>query len=159
MIQRKKSLRQYSLEKRQREGRPIFDRKQPYTAPTRKPAVGRGKALQAQKQPTKRAPAPPRKALRRQSKRMAREMDAYHGQRAVFLQRYPICAACLTRGINPAPAVQIHHARGRIGKLLRDERFWIGTCAECHDWIHQNARAARELGLLAPASEFNVYPR
>lgn len=106
VIQRKKSLAQYSREKREREGKPLY-------ALQSKPAVGRHPSAQAKKHALPCASAMPKKALRRQSKRMGREMDAYHGQRAVFLQRFPVCGACLARDLTPTASAQIHHSRGK----------------------------------------------
>lgn len=132
----RKSLSQYCREKRERQG------KAPYRWPKPKPGT----------------PQTPRKAIRQQSTAREAEMSAYNGQRMIFLARYPVCVACLTRDINPAPSAQIHHLRGRVKKLLRDERFWLAVCASCHDWIHTNPRDARELGLLSSATEFNRMP-
>lgn len=35
-------------------------------------------------------------------------------------------------------AVDVHHARGRSGDLLLDERFWKPVCREGHMKIHDN---------------------
>ncbi len=47
-------------------------------------------------------------------------------------------------------ATEIHHTRGRRGKMLTDERYWTFLCRECHRWVHDHARDARQLGLLRP---------
>lgn len=135
-IKRKKSLRDYCEAKRKREHEktPVLKRKTSFAAK-------------------------PRKALKKVSSARQRENATYLRNRVDFLRRFPICVACLTRGISPTPSCQVHHARGRVHRLLLDERFWIAVCAECHEWIHDHARTARELGLLAPIAEFNVFPR
>lgn len=41
----------------------------------------------------------------------------------------------------------VHHRRGRSGLLLFDIRHWLAVCRTCHDWIRDNPKKARELGL------------
>lgn len=55
-------------------------------------------------------------------------------------------------------AREVHHYRGRIGRLLCDVRFFIATCRACREWPHENTVEARALELLAPGSEWNVFP-
>jgi len=106
------------------------------------------------KAPIKRTP------LKKVSKSMRRKSVIYFERRVEFLREHPVCGACLARGINPAPSAQLHHSRGRIGRLYLDERFWIGVCAPCHAWIHEEApNEARELGLLASVAEWNTFPK
>jgi hypothetical protein len=45
-------------------------------------------------------------------------------------------------------AVEIHHTRGRIGRMLLAEEFWLGVSSEGHRWIHDHPALARESGLL-----------
>ncbi len=47
-----------------------------------------------------------------------------------------------------SPADDIHHLKGRVGKMLNDQRYWTFLCRTHHRWIHDNARAARSMGLL-----------
>jgi len=44
-------------------------------------------------------------------------------------------------------ATQVHHAKGRMGNLLMDERYWIPVSAAGHRWVHAHPLEARELGL------------
>lgn len=104
-------------------------------------------------------PPKPRKPLKKQSQARKHANKKYLEQREDFLRAKPVCGGCLTRDRNPAPAAQIHHSRGRIGRLLRDEKYWIGVCNDCHLWIHSNPNAARELGLLASIADWNTVPR
>lgn len=108
-------------------------------------------------------PKPPAKkqkrGLRRQSVARATETKFYYQERAVFLRVFPVCIACLTRGLSAAPSAQVHHRRGRIGRLLREQRFWTAVCAECHEWIHGNPNEARKIGLLVRIAEWNTFPR
>ncbi len=45
-------------------------------------------------------------------------------------------------------AEDVHHMRGRVGKMLTDRRYLMAICRTCHTWIHDHAKAARALGLL-----------
>ena len=44
-------------------------------------------------------------------------------------------------------ATQVHHAKGRRGALLMDERYWVAVSAPGHQWVHAHPLEARELGL------------
>lgn len=47
-------------------------------------------------------------------------------------------------------ATDIHHTfSGKDrNKYFLDESTWLGTCRSCHNWVHENSKKARELGLL-----------
>lgn len=55
-------------------------------------------------------------------------------------------------------ADDVHHTRGRVGKLLVDSRFWKPVCRHHHNWIRDNVPAARRLGLIAQAGQWNTAP-
>jgi hypothetical protein len=116
--------------------------------PKKKPAWEWAKPLA----PIKRA------TLKKVAKGRARQQREYFSRHREFLKRHPVCGICLVRGLNPAPATEVHHMRGRIGRLLADERFWCPSCRSCREFPHENPTRARELGILAPVSEWNVYP-
>ncbi len=40
-----------------------------------------------------------------------------------------------------------HHSKGRIGKLLLDEKYWVFLCQNCHDIVEEKREMAKELGL------------
>lgn len=44
----------------------------------------------------------------------------------------------------------IHHAKGRIGDLMTDQRYFRMLCAAHHKWVHRNHDKAVELGLSFP---------
>ncbi len=46
-------------------------------------------------------------------------------------------------------ADDVHHTRGRVGKMLNDQRYWTFLCRQHHHWVHTNAREARKMGLLS----------
>jgi hypothetical protein len=71
-----------------------------------------------------------------------------------------ICAARIASGENMAVnrSTEIHHTRGRIGKLLTDTRFWLASCFYCREFPHSNPARARAMGLLAHPRDWNVSP-
>lgn len=64
------------------------------------------------------------------------------------------CDAC-----GQARGTETHHTRGRVASLLYDVRFFLLLCRDCHAHVHDHPAWARERGLLAPSSEWNVVPR
>lgn len=56
-------------------------------------------------------------------------------------------------------ATSCHHVRGRIGRLLLDERFWVPVCRVHHARIHARPAEARALGLLAQPGQWNTVPK
>lgn len=86
-------------------------------------------------------------------------MEEYNKLKRSYLKEHDLCQACMKLGKPHARASkEIHHARGRIRRLLVDTRFWIAICRECHDYLHDHPATGRRLGLIAPATEYNVYP-
>lgn len=67
------------------------------------------------------------------------------------------------------PATQCHHQRGRIGRLLLDDRFWIPVSAAGHARIGSNPEWARHvfaflqdgrsLTLLCQRGQWNTVPK
>lgn len=51
---------------------------------------------------------------------------------------------------------EVHHMRGRLGTLLRDQRFWIALSKQGHRWVHEHPAEARRLGFLCQPGEWNV---
>lgn len=58
-----------------------------------------------------------------------------------------------------APATELHHRRGRAGRLLLESRWFCALCDECHRYVHDHPNGARELGLLAKHGEWNTIPK
>ena len=85
--------------------------------------------------------APPLFA-RSPSKRDTRPLDAtqrgytrrWKKERAAFLFRYPLCAACLAAGLSVLASV-VDHIRPHRGdmRLFWDVTNWQSLCKRCHD--------------------------
>jgi hypothetical protein len=73
-------------------------------------------------------------------KRAAEERE-YSRERKKFLEENPRCAVYPYR-----QATEIHHKKGRIGKLLLDKDFWLPVSREGHNAIENNPDWARQMG-------------
>lgn len=84
-----------------------------------------------------------RTPLRKLSGKRRKEVNLYLKARKIYLEAHLICEAC-----NEKPSDQIHHKKGRQGKLIHDVRYFMATDQECHAWIENNREASRRQGWL-----------
>jgi len=98
-----------------------------------------------------------KKPIRRVSSKLAVQLEQYFKARLEFLAANPICKVWMDE--NPsrlsfheyggAPrSTDIHHRRGRVGKMLLDTRYWMAVSRTAHQRIHQFPKWAREKGYL-----------
>jgi len=101
----------------------------------------------------------PRKPIRKVSPKRAAEAKIYRKRKAVFLEEHEECFVC---GFYVYPEDRdLHHKRGRAGKLYLDERFWEMACGGmrgCHAKIHRDRKWAIANGLLGGAGEWGICP-
>lgn len=102
----------------------------------------------------KRQPGKPMKrtALKQVSDGRRAERAIYLRRRKVFLAARPLCEAyriIWPPGRVVPAATEVHHKFGRLGSNFLDESTWIAVASVSHQFIHNNARKARTLGLLA----------
>lgn len=72
------------------------------------------------------------------------EQKAYRKVRNEYLSAYPMCQARLD-GCQ-GEATEVHHKRGRVGRLLTDARYFLAVCHSCHEWIELHPQEAKKLG-------------
>src|SRR6516164_948396 len=96
----------------------------------------------------------PRKPLRRVSQKRQAQLKVYAKRKKVFLEEHPFCFVCWKH----KEEMDLHHLRGRAGKLFLDERFWRAVCRACHDTIHKSIGWAMMNGYLATAGQWGVCP-
>jgi ribosomal protein S27AE len=77
-------------------------------------------------------------------------MQEYRKKRDVFLKKNPLCARCGKKSID------LHHSKGRIGRLLCADEHWFAVCRTCHNWIGDNPNQAREEGFLCQLGQWNT---
>lgn len=80
-----------------------------------------------------------KKRIKPRSKKRQKEYEEYNRIRPIFLEG-KICP------ITKRPATEIHHKKGKIGKLLCDQRYFLGVTREGHEWIENNPEEAYRLG-------------
>lgn len=79
--------------------------------------------------------------MRRNTPARAKQEREYQRERKTWL----VGKACARCG---RPADTVQHAKGRIGDLLLDKRFWIPLCWNpCHAWVENHPLEAEKLGL------------
>ena len=95
--------------------------------------------------------------VRSVSLKRAAQQRLYSQDRKAWLAVRPWCERCAKeRGI-PVRSTDVHHTRGRAGRLLCDVRHWVALCRGCHDWVQMHPREARQAGYLAAPGQWNVY--
>ena len=96
-----------------------------------------------------------RTRVRARSKRMESKMAQYRKLKDEFLRAFPNCQCGGCRNASQ----EIHHARGRVGSLLLDWRYWLALYRSCHRWLGDNPVKARSHGLLCAEGQWNVPDR
>ena len=66
----------------------------------------------------------------------------------VFLAEHPLCQVRIRKPDTSEPpctmaSTQIHHAKGREGKLLNDTRFFVAWCHNCHQHVERHGQWAK----------------
>lgn len=88
-----------------------------------------------------------RKALPSRSAKRTQQEKEYSKLRKDFLERRSMCEMRIPQ-ICTQKATDVHHKNGRTGDNYLNVSTWIPGCRQCHDWVHNNPRLARELGYL-----------
>lgn len=84
--------------------------------------------------------------MRKVSLKQQKRLREYNKLRDDFLKDNPYCqASVMCHGLI---ATDIHHVRGKIGDKLTDTENFMSVCRQCHIWIHDNDKQARDLGFL-----------
>lgn len=98
----------------------------------------------------------PPKRIPSMSKKRAAESKVYAKRKEAFLTSHDTCFCC---GLEiEFRERELHHVRGRAGKLYLDERFWEMACDRCHRHIHDNPKWAMANALIGGMGEWNVCP-
>lgn len=146
MIQRKKSLRDYSRDKKLREGKPLFT-PSPATGLKCKGAVGRPSKPQEGSQPVRK----PRAGLKRQSAKAKALVPARKACCELVRKRSGgYCEANIRPGCTHY-GQDFHEILARsAGGSITDPENVMHLCRSCHEFTVQRANTAREMGLVAP---------
>ena len=80
--------------------------------------------------------------IRKLSKKREAQNREYLGLRKGYFYNNPLCEVKLCDNL----ATEIHHKKGRIGKLLTDVGNFLAVCRECHTKIELNPTWAKQQG-------------
>ncbi len=71
------------------------------------------------------------------------ELRDYRIVRDAYMRDHKICEhpECSN------PSTELHHSKGRIGKLLTDPLYFKALCHSCHVWTELNVIEAKKIGL------------
>lgn len=79
--------------------------------------------------------------IRRLSIKRASEYEEYYPLRNDYLKKHPRCECGCGRR-----STEVHHKKGKIGKLLCEVKFFMAVARFCHEKINNNPEWAMEMG-------------
>ena len=79
--------------------------------------------------------------LKKRTLSRAQQWKIYGENREVYLAEHPVCECGCGR-----QAEQIHHKKGKIGKLLYDKKFFMAVADYCHKLIEAKPAWAKKMG-------------
>ena len=85
-------------------------------------------------------PKKKRKRIKAVSVKRDYENRMYTVARKEHLAEFPACVVC------GHAATTVHHAKGRIGPLIHDKRYFKSACMPCHEKIEDNPVWAKKMG-------------
>jgi hypothetical protein len=71
------------------------------------------------------------------------ELKEYRLVRDGYLATHKVCEHPECKNLSE----DLHHAKGRVGSLLTDVRYFKALCRRCHRWVEDNPEQAKALGL------------
>ena len=85
----------------------------------------------------------PLKRIKSVSTKKLGELKEYRVVRDEYLATHKVCEhpECSN------PSEDLHHAKGRVGILLTDARYFRALCRKCHRWVEENPTDAKSMGL------------
>lgn len=84
-----------------------------------------------------------RKSINPKSKKMKASEQVYTILRRKFMEKHPMCEASLH--CCSGASTDVHHKQGR-GLNHLNVSTWLSVCRNCHVWIEENPKEAKELG-------------
>lgn len=89
-----------------------------------------------------------RRPIPRVSEKRLSELGMEAEMKRNFLKLHPWCEVCLLLDRKPRKSRDHHHRRGRAGRLRLAVQFWTACCRYCHDFIGNNIKWAKDVGLI-----------
>jgi hypothetical protein len=88
---------------------------------------------------------PSTKPIPKKSKKRAEDDKVYFALRDLHLKLHPECQIPI-EGICAGIATDLHHPKGRVGKLYTDASLFLSACRPCHSYVELHPDIAKELG-------------
>lgn len=85
-----------------------------------------------------------KKPIPKVSQKQVERLAQYRKVRDQFMKENLLCQAKLN-GCT-VKATDLHHAKGKVGDLLTDKRYFKALCRSCHSYIEINPNFAKEKG-------------
>ena len=85
----------------------------------------------------------PSKRIKSMSTKKLSELAEYRKVRDAYLKANKICEHPDCNNLSE----DLHHAKGRVGALLTDVRYFKALCRKCHRWVEENPTEAKSMGL------------
>lgn len=82
-----------------------------------------------------------RPRIKQVSEKRKHELAVYKKLKPIYMEEHPNCVRCGKK------ATDIHHGKGRAGKMLNIMYYWRAVCRPCHTWIETHPIDAIEQGL------------
>lgn len=90
------------------------------------------------------------KPIARVSVRQKKRLAEYAKVKSEYLKHHQCCELAYTGSstdyVKCHGAVEVHHRRGRVGKLLSEPAHFLPVCRSHHNWIHSNVDKAQRFG-------------
>lgn len=87
----------------------------------------------------------PKKKIKSRSTKRAKEESLYLKENKAFLETHrEIGTKCPV--FPDKPITEVHHMKGRIGKLLLDKEFWLPVSSRGHAYIEKHREEAMQKG-------------
>lgn len=83
--------------------------------------------------------------IKKVADKRAEELRLYYIARAEHMKEFPECQLKVDEHCTVV-ATELHHQKGREGKLLLEKKFFRSGCKPCHDRITEKSKQAIENG-------------
>ena len=105
-------------------------------------------------------PKKPKKqtAIKPYSEKRRKESYLYSKKRKTFLSNPDNLVCIVEKAIfnETLLTTEIHHKKGRRGKLLNYVPYWLAISRKGHEWVHANPEKAYKLGFLIRSTSVNI---
>ena len=98
---------------------------------------------------TKPKPTAKQKRIPPRSLKRSKQEAEYSQKRKIYLDKHPMCEAHIPN-VCTGKATEVHHKYSGKDRdsFFIDDTTWMAICRQCHTWIHNNSKKARDMDYL-----------